>query len=101
MSVSSNSMARFLNFALKNRKNRMFNPIGIGNEGAGLVAVPVCPKFVSNLNNWSSNFQVVLYISSSEVNKVYFRSGEATNEIHISHFMYEIYAIYSYSRQNN
>ena len=38
MSVSANSIDRFLNFAVKLR-NRKFNPTGIGNEGDGLVAV--------------------------------------------------------------
>ena len=38
-SVSSNSIPRFLNFAVKIKKNRTFNPTGIGNEGGGLVAV--------------------------------------------------------------
>ena len=37
-SVSSNSIAQFLNFALKIR-NRKYNPIGIGDEGAGFVAM--------------------------------------------------------------
>ena len=40
MSVSSNSIGRFLNFALK-LQNLNFNPTGgICDEGAGLVAMP-------------------------------------------------------------
>ena len=38
MSVSPYSIAQFLNFVLKNKKQKVF-PIGIYDEGDGLVAV--------------------------------------------------------------
>ena len=46
MNVTSNSIARFLHFLSKLR-NRNFNPTGIGDEGAGLVAV-IVPKFAKS-----------------------------------------------------
>ena len=42
MSVSSNSITGFLNFAVKK-----FNPTGIGNEGDGLVAVERLKLYIS------------------------------------------------------
>ena len=49
MSVSSNSIDRFLNFALKIR-NRKFNPTGICDEGDGLTAVNKLKKNKKNVD---------------------------------------------------